>query len=57
MRRNNPEGTKLGVRLLGRPRAGVGQIMLGGLRLRKDGQDVYGLTRLAPSGGSGAGST
>lgn len=47
-RRNNPDGTKL----VGRSRAGVGEIMLGGLRFRKDGLDVSGLTRLAPFGGA-----
>lgn len=49
-RRNNLDGTKVGVCLLGSSRAGVGEIMLGGLRLMKGGQDIYRLTKLAPSG-------
>lgn len=51
-RRNNLDGTKLVVCLLGRSRAGLGETMLGGLRLTKDGQDIYRLPKLAPSGGA-----
>lgn len=49
----NIAGLKLMIGLVGRPREGVGEIMPDGLRPRKDAQDIYELTRLAPSGGAG----